>query len=240
MTFFANTFGILLFALLMGGSVYLGLRIVFRAQDSPRTRRVIVLVASSTVLLGYIGFAVNRISDVEEEPEYLSGVLTLESDVALTVSVQVAEWQRAFDEFELIWPESGQLVPGEDQGTLGTITGTYVGEGQTIEASIGIGGSGITGFKCAVQGFRDQAATVEFFETCWEAAKVSRADGEAGSAWVADTVAALSQPQAEITQATEQVCPAELTMLSIGGSDSYDTSDYRWLTFNILPSQTVC
>ncbi|WP_205328486.1 hypothetical protein [Glycomyces sp. YM15] len=100
-----------------------------------------------------------------------------------------------------------------------------------------MGGAGITGFKCVVQGIKDQAATESFFQTCWAAAKIEGADIALGSQWVTEAVDAIYNPvnDADFNRHAEIVCPAELTMLSVGSSDAAP-----WLTFNILPSATKC
>jgi hypothetical protein len=236
--FLPNTVSILLFALLIGGSVYVGLRLLFRAEDSPRAQKTIKIVVLSVGLVAYLALAFTGLADREVEPAANPGVLTLQSDVELAVTVRVEAWQQSLDGFGLTWPPAGEMAPADpDEQVLGSITGTLNEGAVRREATIGIGGGGITGFKCVVVGIQEQSESLAFFDACWEAAKVSGADTEAGRQWVEETVAALYEPGAgsDVIRSTETVCPAELTMLSIGTSDTY-----RSLTFNILPSPVEC
>lgn len=236
MNSFINLFSISVFAFLIGGSVYVGLRLFFRAQDSPRIKKIIKITASSAVLLAYLGIAFSSLRSPEEDPVAVAGTLTLESDVDLTVSVEVEEWKQSFDGFGLVWPPAGELAePGPGEQILGTITGELADPVLTRRATIGIGGGGITGFKCEVEGIEDQAQTAAFLNACWEAAKVSGVDTSSGSEWITEAVAAAFEQESEIFRATETVCPAELTMLSLATTDTYHV-----LTFNIFPSQTDC
>lgn len=233
-----NFISILLFALLISGFVYIGLRLLFRSEDSPRAKRAIKITVLATLLVAYgiLGFIDQGTPTEESVPS--GGTLTLETDVELAVEVNVEAWQQSFSAYELAWPPPGELAaPEEGQQIIGSITGTSTNAGLTREASIGVGGAGITGFKCVVQGLDDQEATVSFFQTCWEATRIRGADIGFGSQWVSDTVDAFYNPvnEADINRATETVCPAELTMLSAGTSDSA-----QWLTFNIFPSTTDC
>jgi hypothetical protein len=228
---------ILLVSLLMGGSVYVGLRLLFRAEDSPRSKKIIKIVALSVWLVASLALGFIGIDDGDVEPAVSQGVLTLESDVELAVTVQVDAWQRSLDGFGLAWPPAGQVTEDPNERIFGSITGTFDEGASSREATIGIGGGGITGFKCVVEGLEDQSGTLAFFEACWKAARVSGADTEAGRQWVEETVAALYEPGAgsDVLRSTETVCPAELTMLSVGTSDAY-----RSLTFNIFPSPIEC
>lgn len=236
MNSFTNLVSIFVFALLIGGSVYVGLRLVFRAEDSPRTKKIIKISALSAVLLAYLGFGLSSMRSPEEDPVAAAGTLTLESDVDLTVSVEVEEWKQSLDGYGLVWPPTGELAaPGPGVEILGTITGELADPVLTRRATIGIGGGGITGFKCEVEGIEDQAQTAAFLKACWEAAKVSGVNTSSGSEWITEAVAAGFEQESEIIRATETVCPAELTMLSLATADTYHV-----LTFNIFPSQTDC
>jgi hypothetical protein len=238
MDFLPNTVMILLVALLIGGSVYVGLRLLFRAEDSPRSKKIIKIVVPSVVLVAYLALGFTRIDDGDVEPAASQCVLTLESDVELAVTVHVDAWQQSLDGFGLTWPPAGEVTPGDPgERILGSITGTFDEGVLSREATIGIGGGGITGFKCVVEGIEDQSETLAYVEACWKAARVSGADTEAGRQWVEETVAAFYEPGAgsDVMQLTETVCPAELTMLSVGNSGIS-----HLLTFNIFPSPIEC
>lgn len=238
MDFIPNFISILLFALLISGSVYIGLRLLFRSEDSPRTKRAIKITVLITLLVAYatLGFANHGSETAEPVPS--RGTLTLETDVELAVSVEVDGWQDAFAEYGLTWPPPGELsTSGGGRQIIGSITGTFTDAGLTREAAIGVGGAGVTGFNCVVQGVKDQAATESFFQTCWTAAKIEGADIALGSRWVAEAVDSIYNPahEADINRLSETVCPAELTMLSVGSSEAAQS-----LTFSILPSPTEC
>jgi hypothetical protein len=236
--FIPNSISILLFALLISGFVYVGLRLLFRSEDSPRTKRAIKITVLTTLLVAYaiLGFVNHGAQTAEPVPS--GGTLTLETGVELTISVEVATWQDDFAEYELTWPPPGELAaPVGDQQIIGSISGTSTHAGLAREATIGVGGAGITGFKCVIQGIKDQAATESFFQTCWAAAKIEGADIALGSEWVAEAVDSIYNPssEADISQLNETVCPAELTMIAVASSDAT-----QWITFNILPAITGC